>query len=75
MVGGRRNTKRSIVLSVEQKWTERSKSMNKRIKKKKLKQWVKNNVKVAYSIQPLDNGNCKLYATIKEQEHESEDKE
>lgn len=49
--------------------------MNKRIKKKKLKQWVKNNVKVAYSIQPLDNGNCKLYATIKEQEHESEDKE
>lgn len=46
--------------------TMRSKSMNKRIKKKKLKQWAKNNVKVTYSIQPLNNGHCKLYAILKE---------
>jgi hypothetical protein len=45
--------------------------MNKRIKKKKLKQWVKNNVKITYSVQPLDNGNCKLYAIIKGQENDS----
>lgn len=43
--------------------------MNKRIKKKKLKQWIKNNVKITYSVERLDNGYCKLYATIKEQEH------
>ena len=46
--------------------------MNKRIKKKKLKQWLKNNVKTAYSVERLDNGNCKLYAIIKVQEHEHE---
>ena len=40
--------------------------MNKRIKKKKLKQWIKNNVKITYSFERLDNGNCKLYARIKE---------
>lgn len=39
--------------------------MNKRIKKKRLKQWIKNNVKVTYSIEPLDNRRCKLYAIIK----------
>ena len=44
--------------------------MNKRIKKKKLKQWIKNNVKINYSIERLDNGFVKLYAIIKEQEHE-----
>ncbi len=44
--------------------------MNKRIKKKKLKQWLKNNVKVTYSVERLDNRYCKLYAIIKEQEHE-----
>lgn len=44
--------------------------MNKRIKKKKLKQWIKNNVKITYSVERLDNGYCKLYAIIKEQEHE-----
>lgn len=46
--------------------------MNKRIKKKKLKQWIKNNgiVKITYSAERLDNGYCKLYAIIKEQEHE-----
>ena len=39
--------------------------MNKRIKKKKLKHWIKNNVKVTYSVERLGNGNCKLYALIK----------
>lgn len=38
--------------------------MNKRIKKKKLKQWIKNNVKVTYSAERLDNGYCNLYAII-----------
>ena len=38
--------------------------MNKRIKKKKLKQWIKNNVKITYSVERLDNGCCKLYAII-----------
>lgn len=45
--------------------------MNKRIKKKKLKQWIKNNVKVTYSVERLDNGNCKLNAIVKVHEHES----
>lgn len=45
--------------------------MNKRIKKKKLKQWIKNNVKITYSVERLDNGYCKLYAIVKEQEHEN----
>lgn len=40
--------------------------MKKRIKKKKLKQWIKNNVKATYSVERLDNGYCKLYAIIKE---------
>ena len=47
--------------------------MNKRIKKKKLKQfkqWIKNNVKITYSVERLDNGYCKVCAIIKEQEHE-----
>ena len=44
--------------------------MNKRIKKKKVKQWIKNNIEVTYSVERLDNGYCKLYAIIKEQEHE-----
>lgn len=39
--------------------------MSKRTKKKRLKQWIKNNVKVTYSVEPLDNGHCKLYAIIK----------
>ena len=38
--------------------------MNRRIKKKKLKQWIKNNVKITYSAERLDNGYCKLYAII-----------
>lgn len=38
--------------------------MNKRIKKKKIKQWIKNNVKITYSVERLDNGNCRLYANI-----------
>lgn len=38
--------------------------MNRRIKKKKLKQWIKNNVKITYSVERLDNGYCKLYAII-----------
>lgn len=41
--------------------------MNKRIKKKKLKQfkqWIKNNVKITYSVERLENGYCKLYAII-----------
>ena len=29
--------------------------MNRRIKKKKLKQWIKNNVKITYSVERLDN--------------------
>lgn len=44
--------------------------MNKRIKKKKLKQRIKNNVKITYLVERLDNGNCKLYAIIKEQEND-----
>ena len=44
--------------------------MNRRIKKKKLKQRIKNNVKITYSIERLDNGYCKLYAIVKGQEHE-----
>lgn len=44
--------------------------MNKRIKKKKLKQWIKNNVKVTYSVERLDNGNCKLNAIVKVQEND-----
>lgn len=47
--------------------TMRSKSMNKRIKKKKLKQfkqWIKDNVKITYSVERLDNGYCKVCATI-----------
>lgn len=38
--------------------------MNKRIKKKRLKQWVKDNVKITYSVERLDNGYCKLCAII-----------
>lgn len=45
--------------------------MNRRIKKKKLKQWLKNNVRITYSVERLDNGYCKLYAIIKEQENET----
>lgn len=44
--------------------------MNRRIKKKKLKQWIKNNVEVTYSVERLDNGCCKLYAVVKEKQHE-----
>ena len=51
--------------------------MNKRIKKKKIKQWIEKNgiVKVTYSAERLDNGYCKLYAIItaskEEQEHDN----
>lgn len=48
----------------------RKNEMNKRIKKKKLKQWIEDNVKVAYSVERLDNGHCKLYVIIKEEEYE-----
>lgn len=46
--------------------------MNRRIKKKKLKQWIKNNVKVTYSVERLDNGYCKLYAIITASKEEEE---
>ena len=40
--------------------------MNRRIKKKKVKQWIEKNgiVKVTCSAERLDNGYCKLYAII-----------
>lgn len=40
--------------------------MNRRIKKKKLKQWIKNNVKITYSVERLDKGAkvCKLNYAI-----------
>lgn len=49
--------------------------MNKRIKKKKIKQWIKNNVKITYSVERLDNGCCKLYAimNLKKRQKEAEE--